>query len=138
MAAARGVRGVGLLDPVWRWLFRWGRRASVHRGPGDKDMTPGVMVVQKDGARDALHLWVGAFLHAQPTDTLTVHVTVTGPDGGVDERRVDLVWFVVASECVVSGWDPGSRLFHRHVTIPVASPDHEVDLEVRAEVRGAA
>ncbi|GAA4811658.1 hypothetical protein GCM10023200_56820 [Actinomycetospora chlora] len=127
---------VGLMDPVQRWLFRRGRSRSVHHGPGGKDMTPGVAVVQKDGAREALHLWIGAFRHGAPTDTLTAHVTVTDGATVVDERDVELSWFVVASECRVSGWDAGSRLFHRHVTIPVPAPDPDADLDVRVDVPG--
>jgi hypothetical protein len=63
----------------------------------------------------------GAFHHRQPTESLQVRVRLLDLDDHVvhDELH-DLIWFVIEDERGVSGWEPGSRLFHRHVPTPTA------------------
>ena len=34
------------------------------------------MVVQKDAERDRVHLWIGAVLYGQPTETVDAEVTL--------------------------------------------------------------
>jgi len=64
-----------------QWWFRYGQ-VALRAGrpvPGlarlradvkpDDDIAPGVMIVQKDAETDRVHLWIGAVLHGQETDT---------------------------------------------------------------------
>ena len=123
------------LRPFYRFLFRAGRRLSRHAGPDGHDMAPGVMITQKDEVDGQLHLWVGAFLHSQPTTELRVRVRLS-LDGGEDVHATEatLTWFDMTGETVVSGWDQGSRLFHRHVAIPTDDLARDAEYVATAEV----
>ncbi|PVZ04573.1 hypothetical protein [Actinomycetospora cinnamomea] len=135
-AAERALEPVETsLRPAYRWLFRLGRRGSRYAGPSGYDMAPGLMVVQKDEGAGAVHLWVAAFLHRQETDTLRVRVRLLDGDGvAVHAAHHDLTWFVIDDERVVTRWEPGSRLFHRHVPIPTTALRRGEDHTAVAEV----
>jgi hypothetical protein len=123
------------LTPFYAWLFRQGRRRSRYAGPSGYDMAPGLMVVQKDESAGQVHLWVGAFLHRQPSESLQVRVRLVDLEGReVHDELHDLTWFVVDDERVVSGWEPGSRLFHRHVPVPTAGLDRDGEYEAVVDV----
>src|SRR5690348_13607297 len=65
----------------------------------DADVAPGLMVVQKDGERSRIHLWLGALLYGQPTDTVDGEVVLEPQDHGPARTlRVPLHWFSLESE----------------------------------------
>lgn len=118
-----------------RW-FRYGQIAlrSGRPVPGlarlreralpDRDVAPGVLVLQKDGERGRVHLWVGAVLYGQETDTVDAEVELAPRDGGPARRlQVPLEWFGMESEKAVTGCSPGTRFFHAHVTFDDVAPD---------------
>jgi hypothetical protein len=99
------------------------QRLREHSVP-DHDIAPGVMVVQKDAERDRVHLWVGAVLYDQLTDTVEAQVDLAPRDRG-DLRCVPVTLhrFGMESEKAVTGWAPGTRFFHAHVTVDGLPPD---------------
>ena len=150
--------------PPKQWLFRYGQLALRSGRPvptlprlltwrrlvPDDDLAPGVMVIQKDAELSRVHLWIGAVLHGQPTDTVAAEVELRRADEDSPRtRRVDLQWFSMESERVVTRWDEGTRFFHTHVTfddlptnawfdVRVQVPDPQVPqpaLEARCRAR---
>jgi hypothetical protein len=127
-----------------QWWFRYGQVAlragrpvpGLHRLRApvtpDHDLAPGVMVVQKDAERDRVHLWVGAALHDQETDTVEACVELVPRGGGTPRSQdVTLHWFGLESEKAVTAWSPGTRFFHSHVTFDDVPPDAWFDATVR-------
>ncbi|WP_433783323.1 hypothetical protein ACQPX6_25135 [Actinomycetospora sp. CA-101289] len=106
------------LRPAYRAAFRAGRRANRQSGPAGADMTAGITVAQKDEDADGVHLWVAAFLHDRTTETVAVQVRLLDGTDEVHSVTCELLRFVIDDELVVTGWDPRSRLFHRHVALP--------------------
>jgi hypothetical protein len=119
-----------------QWWFRYGQIALRAGRPvpswgrlrtpvvPDHDIAPGVMVVQKDAERDRVHLWIGAVLYGQETDTVDAHVDLVPHGGGpARSRRVALHRFGMEAEKAVTCWDRGTRFFHTHVTFDGVAPD---------------
>ena len=135
-----------------RWWFRYGQRALRSGRPvptlarlrervvPDRDIAPGVMVVQKDGERNRLHLWIGAVLHGQETDIVEAELTVAPLDqatGDARTQRVPLHWFSMESEKQITGWSAGNRFFHTHVTLDGLPSDawYRVDVRIPEPLR---
>jgi hypothetical protein len=127
-----------------QWWFRYGQVALRAGRPvpslrrlreqvvPDHDIAPGVMVVQKDAERDRVHLWIGAVLHGQATDTVDAEVDLVARGGSpVLRRRVALHWFGMDSEKATTGWGRGTRFFHTHVTVDGVAPDTWFSVAVR-------
>ncbi|MDT7580774.1 MAG: hypothetical protein QOK35_2038, partial [Pseudonocardiales bacterium] len=100
-----------------QWWFRYGQVALRAGRPvpswrrlrttvvPDRDIAPGVMVVQKDAERDRVHLWIGAVLYDQGTDEVEAQVDLVPSGGGESQRRrVTLHWFGMESEKDVTCW----------------------------------
>src|SRR5918998_6269438 len=127
-----------------QWWFRYGQVALRAGRPvpslrrlreqvvPDRDIAPGVMVVQKDAERDRVHLWIGAVLYDQEADTVEAHVDLV-PHGGGEARRtrVALQWFGMESEKTVTCWAAGTRFFHAHVAVDGVAPDSWYGVAVR-------
>lgn len=90
----------------------------------DHDIAPGVMVVQKDAEHDRVHLWIGAVLYGQATDTVECRLGLAPREhGDIRSLAVTLHRFGMESEKAVTGWSAGNRFFHTHVTIDALPPD---------------
>jgi hypothetical protein len=123
-------------------LFRWGQAAMNAHPRGalrdawqtkpwlepefapDKDITPGVMIAQKEAGTDHTWLWVGAILHKQETEDVRAEITLRDDDLVVLSRmRITLQWFGIDSERVITNWAPGTRFFHTHLKLEELSPN---------------
>jgi hypothetical protein len=119
-----------------QWWFRYGqvalragrpvpslRRLRTRVVP-DHDIAPGVMVVAKDAEHARVHLWIGAVLYGQETDTVDAQVEVVALGGGpARSLAATLHWFGMDSEKAVTCWERGTRFFHTHVTVDGLAPD---------------
>ena len=135
-----------------QWWFRYGQ-VALRAGrpvPGlgrlrapvvpDHDITPGVMVVQKDAERGRVHLWVGAVLYGQETDTLDAVVELVPPTGAPARREVPaLQWFGMESEKAVTCWARGTAApdtWHDGtVRVPDPARPHPAPLEATCRAR---
>jgi len=94
------------------------------------------MVVQKDAGTSSTFLWVGALLHDQHTETVTVDVELQADAG---PTRVlgpaALYWYCLDSERAVTGWAAGTRFFHAHIPVSGLTPDswYSVSVSLREQ-----
>lgn len=128
-------------------LFRYGQAALAHGSwrpvvrlwrenpPAANDIQPGIMVAQKDAEVDRAHLWLGLVAHDQTGTSVEVTVTLTDeqdPEAAPRTEQVELHWFDISSEAPTTGWAPGTRFFHTHLTIAGLVPDRWYRARARA------
>ena len=112
--------GLHLLDFYWARQLAGSRTSRLKllggAPPRTTELTPGVLVMQKDATSSSVTLWIGAFLRSTD-DTILATINIDGA-----KRQVALRRYVLDGERLITGMSTDHNFYHRHLLVGELSP----------------